>query len=117
MKLCDVKLDVTSWQRTWYAVLNTKDSLTVSQWVRDLTEEGIEPHPGPNPSFVSKNVRGISAAKEFGRLLRHAQARFTKDPNLHAIMIQETNIRGKEKIEEYKKVAARAKILMIGGHM
>ena len=43
---------------------------TVSQWVRDLTGEGIEPHPGPNPSFVSKNVKGVSAAREFSRLLR-----------------------------------------------
>ena len=50
----------------------------------------------------------ISAVKEFGRLLTHARAQFVKNPNLHAIMIQETNIRGREKIDAYKKVAARA---------
>ena len=32
-------------------------------------------------------------------------------------MIQETNVRGREKIEEYKKSAARLKILMVGGHI
>ena len=72
---------------------------------------------GGDPSFVSKNVRGISAAREFNRLLTHARAQFIKNPNLHAIMIQETNVRGREKIEEYKKSAARLKILMVGGHI
>ena len=32
-------------------------------------------------------------------------------------MIQETNIRGSEKIEAYKASAARLKILMVGGHV
>ena len=61
-----------NWHRAWCAVLDIEYS-TVAQWIRDLHEEGIEPHPGPNPSFVSKNVRGISAVKEFSRLLSPAR--------------------------------------------
>jgi hypothetical protein len=29
-------------------------------WIRDLNEEGIEPHPGPR--MISKNVNGMSKA-------------------------------------------------------
>ena len=59
-------------------------------WVRDLTEEGIEPNPGPR--YISKNVNGMSglanAVKMFMRIVKsHQQKPIT------AIFIQEHNIK------------------------
>ena len=31
--------------------------MRVGAWIRDLTEEGIEPHPGPR--YVTKNLNGV----------------------------------------------------------
>ena len=40
----------------------------LATWIRDLTEEGIEPHPGPR--FISKNLNGIKTKGKLYRLLK-----------------------------------------------
>ena len=39
----------------------------MDEWVRVLTEEGIEPNPGP--TFITKNINGISDIKYWERVL------------------------------------------------
>jgi hypothetical protein len=41
----------------------------LERWFRDLTEEGIEPHPGPR--IISKNINGISDDAHRLRVLRN----------------------------------------------
>ena len=62
-----------------------------AEWVRDLTEEGIEPHPGPT-RFISKNINGMSAATDQVRIFRKIRIEHNEKP-IKAIFLQEHNIK------------------------
>ena len=47
-------------------------------WIRDLTEEGIEPNPGPR--YVSKNLDGIQGGNKFYSTMRAIRQESNKDP-------------------------------------
>ena len=55
-------------------------------WIRDVTEEGIEPNPGPR--IISKNVNGLSAPAHRHRVFAAILADHRRDP-ISAILIQE----------------------------
>ena len=55
-------------------------------WVRDLTEEGIEPHPGPR--FCTKNLDGGLLSGGFARLIRTITTAHTRKPFI-AVAFQE----------------------------
>ena len=69
------------------------------EWVRDLHEEGIEPHPGP--SFITKNINGISDVRRWDQILQRLKHHTSKTP-LKAIFLQEHNLK---KLEAAKKMA------------
>ena len=56
-------------------------------WVRDVREEGIEPHPGP--SALSKNVDGLS--DRFGDAMHRISQRHKRKPIL-VIFLQEHHL-------------------------
>lgn len=59
------------------------------QWERDLTEEGIEPHPGPR--YLCKNVNGMSGVKTYEKIFANIKRAHAKAP-IAAVFIQEHNI-------------------------
>ena len=61
----------------------------VSVWVRDLTEEGIEPNPGPR--ICSKNIDGISTADHFSDAIKCVKREHERDPIL-AVLLQEHHV-------------------------
>ena len=73
-------------------------------WLRDLTEEGIEPNPGPSPRFCSKNIDGISTQESFDRVMHTIAQEHKRDPLLavalqehHITRVAEARLRCKEK--------------------
>ena len=58
-------------------------------WLRDLTEEGIESHPGPSSRVISKNINGM--AGRFDTTMYKIKTDHERDPIL-ALMIQEHHI-------------------------
>ena len=75
----------------------------MTEWERDLTEEGIEPNPGP--MIISKNIDGISTTERFSKAMYEIEKEHRKDPLL-AVLLQEHHIT-KEKARELREVAAR----------
>ena len=62
-------------------------------WLRDLTEEGIEPHPGPTQHlYYSKNCDGIADPVHREAVFRAVSRAHVKEP-LAAVFLQETNLR------------------------
>ena len=57
-------------------------------WIRDLTEEGIEPNPGP-PRVCSKNLDGLTG--RFGETMYKIKQTHAHDPIL-ALCLQEHHI-------------------------
>ena len=55
-------------------------------WLHDLTEEGIEPHPGPK--FVSKNINGIHGKGKLYLALKAIRNEVNQNP-ITAIFIQD----------------------------
>ena len=65
-----------------------------SIWVRDVHEEGIEPHPGP--AVYSKNVDGLN--ERFGDAMYRIAQQHTKRPML-AFLLQEHHLTRLKAIE------------------
>ena len=65
-----------------------RDALRASVWVRDVHEEGIEPHPGPR--VVSQNVDGANGT--FHEIISNVLAMQSRTPIL-AALLQEHQIR------------------------
>ena len=86
---------------------------TDAEWQRDLTEEGIEPHPGPR--VLSKNVRGISTVTKFTKFIQAARREADARPYA-ALLVQETNITGQRNASELASKAAYKKMIMISAH-
>ena len=59
---------------------------TATAWVRDLTEEGIEPHPGPR--YLSKNVNSVQGDGKLFQMLHSIQREHTRTP-ITAVFVQD----------------------------
>ena len=83
---------------------NNPRSPPASCWVRDVHEEGIEPHPGPPQwhGFLSKNIDGLN--DRFGNTMHLISVEHKARP-IRAIFIQEHHIK-KAKAEELNVSAA-----------
>ena len=81
--------------------------------MRDLTEEGIEPHPGPG--IVSQNVDGLTACfDEFVKNVKRIH--FTKP--ILAAMAQEHHLtRDRADAKNVEREAERAGLLLLLNHM
>ena len=55
-------------------------------WVRDLTEEGIEPHPGPR--YLSKNVNSLLKKGKLYNYLKRIRDEHARSP-ITAVFIQD----------------------------
>ena len=69
-------------------------------WKRDLTEEGIEPNPGPR--YVTKNISSIASLPRWERILIDIKKEHRQRP-ITAIFLQETALR---KTAEHREKAA-----------
>ena len=58
---------------------DTHPVATVSVWVRDVNEEGIEPHPGPR--YLSKNINSIQGKGKLFQALRAIRRESDRDPS------------------------------------
>ena len=70
-------------------------------WKRDLTEEGIEPNPGPS-RFITKNLGSIGGLPRWEQILLAIRDEHKARP-ITAIFLQETGIR---KVEDFKRKAS-----------
>ena len=59
---------------------------TATAWVRDLTEEGIEPHP--DPRYLSKNVNSVQGDGKLFQMLHSIQREHTRTP-ITAVFVQD----------------------------
>ena len=78
-------------------------------WVRDLTEEGIEPHPGPR--FLSKNMNGLCHPARRESVYRKIRQEHARDP-IGAVLIQEHHWH-REVASAAQKQAASERLLLI----
>ena len=60
------------------------------EWEKDLTEEGIEPNPGP-VRIISKNVNSVSSPELFDKLLKNAK-QIHENKKVTAFLIQDHSI-------------------------
>ena len=99
-----------------YKCLPYKYFLLHKVWVRDLTEEGIEPHPGPPKARVlSKNINGLSDRYEDALYLISQEHK--RHPIL-AVFLQEHHLtREAYESKQVFAVAKRLGLLYIQAHM
>ena len=100
-------------------IKNSSDYSTAQQcqWIRDLHEEGIEPHPGPPMTrrILCKNLDGgISTPAEFEKFLSGILREHKQSP-LAAVCVQEHNL-AKSKMSWYLRRAGDRKILFLAKH-
>ena len=62
----------------------------VDEWVRVLIEEGIEPNPGP--TFITKNINGISDIRYWQKVLLEVKQEHLNIP-IKAIFLQEHHLK------------------------
>ena len=79
-------------------------------WIRDLNEEGIEPHPGPR--MISKNVNGMS--KAVYQYLKSISEEHRHNP-ITAVFIQDHKI-ASTKAADVSKIAARLRLVIVMAH-
>ena len=82
--------------------------VTVSVWVRDVHEEGIEPHPGPPQCasvIASKNVNGIASGN---KLYQTINSVIQHGDQLTAMLIQDHKL-SKAKARAHKALAHKYK--------
>ena len=82
-------------------------------WVRDLNEEGIEPHPGP-ARYISKNINGVRAKGKLYTLLKSIDSAHKKEA-ITAVFIQEHNL-SIEGVEAHTKAARGLNLLWIASY-
>ena len=83
--------------------------VTVSVWVRDVHEEGIEPHPGPPQCasvIASKNVNGIASGN---KLYQTINSVIQHGDQLTAMLIQDHKL-SKAKARAHKALAHKYKV-------
>ena len=72
------------------AIRSEDNTSSPEAWIRDLTEEGIEPNPGPR--YISKNINGMSNLQHAGRIYMKVMQSHQRKP-ITAVFIQEHNIK------------------------
>ena len=82
-------------------------------WVRDLTEEGIESHPGP-ARYISKNINGVRASGKLYTLLKSIDEAHKKEA-ITAVFIQEHNLSATD-LKEHSKIARGLNLLWIAAY-
>ena len=82
-------------------------------WVRDLTEEGIEPNPGPR--YLSKNINGLCDPHRRESVYQIIMREHLRDP-IGAVFIQEHHWH-KDVAEAAKRLAASYRLLLIAAHI
>ena len=82
-------------------------------WVRDLTAEGIEPHPGPSgsPRVISKNLNGIQGDSKYRRFFKYVAAQHQLRPII-AFLGQEHNLKREDK-DSHQRLAHHYRLLAI----
>ena len=84
----------------------------VSVWVRDLTEEGIEPHPGPR--YLSKNVNSVLKKGKLYNYLKRIRNESTRTP-ITAVFIQDHRLPRAQR-DRIESMAKGLKLLAITSH-
>ena len=85
---------------------------TVTMWIRDLTEEGIEPHPGPR--YLSKNLNSIHGKNKLYNTFKRIRRESTHTP-ITALFIQDHRL-GPSRAAEIETLARGMKLLAITAH-
>ena len=87
-----------------------------STWIRDLTEEGIEPHPGPQPDrILSKNIDGLNERYED---VFYAIAQQNARSPILAVLLQEHHLtKDAYEAKDIYKRAERLGLLYIQSHL
>ena len=85
---------------------------TVSVWVRDVNEEGIEPHPGPR--YLSKNINSIQGKGKLFQALRAIRRESDRDP-ITATFIQDHRLPPTRR-REIASTAAGQNLLVLTAH-
>ena len=94
-----------------YVLNNTSDGQPICQvWIRDLTEEGIEPHPGPG-RVLGKNLNGAQGENKLWRLFKNINREHASSP-IAACMAQEHHLRSEDR-EDHQRIAHFHRILAI----
>ena len=78
-------------------------------WIRDLTEEGIEPNPGPR--YVTKNVNGLQGAGKLFQCCKAIASEHERQP-ITALFIQEHNLKQQDK-KTHEKIARGHQLLIL----
>ena len=78
-------------------------------WIRDLTEEGIEPNPGPR--YVTKNVNGLQGAGKLFQCCKAIASEHERQP-ITALFIQEHNLKQQDK-KAHEKIARGHQLLIL----
>ena len=78
-------------------------------WIRDLTEEGIEPNPGPR--YVTKNVNGIQGAGKLYQCCKAIASEHQRHP-ITALFIQEHNLKQTDS-KAHEKIARGHQLLIL----
>ena len=86
-------------------------------WVRDLTEEGIEPNPGPIHAFVllDKNVNGWRGKGRLKNGLRAIADYYRRNKSAFALMaatVQEHNLSPKDKAKHNRAAHAQGLLML-----
>ena len=79
-------------------------------WTRDLTEEGIESHPGPK--YISKNFNGLNDVRKLERTLKTIQGAH-RVKTIQAVFMQEHNLKPDAATAAVKYAHERDLLLLI----
>ena len=89
----------------------------MSEWIRDLTEEGIEPNPGPW-RFISHNTNGVATEQKLKNLMRRInrinETPGTKD-QIASVAIQEHNLNPKN-ASAHQRAAKWERCVLLTGY-
>ena len=78
-------------------------------WIRDVNEEGIEPHPGPR--VMCKNLNGVQGENKYWRFMRRLSVEHKNFPIL-ACLTQEHHLKSSDR-ERHQQVAHFFRFLAI----
>ena len=78
-------------------------------WIRDLTEEGIEPNPGPR--YITKNINGLQGAGKLFQCCKTIASEHERQP-ITALFIQEHNLKQQDR-KAHEKIARGHQLLIL----
>ena len=91
------------------AIQSVDNTSSPEGWIRDLTEEGIEPNPGPR--YISKNINGMSNLQHAGRIYMKVMQSHQRKP-ITAVFIQEHNIKA-DAVQAHVDMAHDHNLIMV----